>query len=81
MHHVSFFEHLSTMSPDVFEFVKCRAIAMESSNCNILSVINTPRTNFAAVKTKAHSNVPYGARRGKLQFPKIAELKNSLTPW
>ena len=65
---------------ELFEFIKTRAIAMESTNSNIASVINTPRFKMVAMKVKRGGAVAKN-RRGQLEFPKITEVKKSLPPW
>ena len=81
MDQMVFFDMIAAESPDLFEFIKRRAVVLESTNSNIISVINTPRANFAAMKARINVSNSPGYRRGQLQFPKIAELKSSLAPW
>lgn len=80
MDQVSLFGRIEKSSPELFAFIKGRAIAMENSNSSILTLINTPKATFAAMRAKAVGSKNI-YRRAQLQFPKIAELKNELKPW
>lgn len=78
--HVSIFDKIAAAEDkDLINFIKSRAVAMESTNSNILSVINTPRTKFVALRPKKAAGPP--GRRHEIQYPKIAELRNNLAVW
>ncbi len=75
--HVAIFEHLAAHFPELFNFIKNRAIALESSGTSINSVINVPRLKAHVFKPKTKTVGRFTRR----DVPKLPELKNELALW